>query len=168
FAAVLSMLPQIVIATMCDSLQLLWLIGKRKQIFNVRGADGVMGALFRGLLARPELLRLDPQLAVPADANVPPILVPLRRFVRMAEELDLHLLELPAAEGVIARVDLVAEGLASLSNSERQFEPSAVEDVVEVDEDALGSLGAKIGHRSCVFQGTHEGLEHQVECTRLS
>src|SRR5712691_5664601 len=104
---------------MRDSLQLLGLIGKRKQIFDVRGADGVMGALLGGLLARPELLGLDPQLAVPADAHVPPILIPLRRFVRMAEELDLHLLKLPAAERVIARVDLVAERLADLSNSKR-------------------------------------------------
>src|SRR5713226_9396939 len=61
----------------------------------------------------------------------------------MAEELDLHLLKLPAAKGVIARVDLVAKRLANLSDSERQFEPRTIEDVVEVDENALSGFGAQ-------------------------
>ena len=63
----------------------------------------------------------------------------------MAEELDLHLLELAAAEGVVPRVDLVAKRLADLGDAERQLEPRAVEDVAEVDEDALGGFGAEVG-----------------------
>ena len=63
----------------------------------------------------------------------------------MAEELDLHLLELARAEGVVARVDLVAKRLADLGDAERQLEPRAVEDVLEVDEDALGGFGAEVG-----------------------
>src|SRR5260370_16800838 len=85
----------------------------------------------------------------------------------MAEELDLHLLDLPAAEGVIARVDLVAEGLASLSNSKRQFKPRAIEDVVEVDEDALSGFGAQVSNGRSVFQGSNVGLEHEIKLTRI-
>ena len=59
----------------------------------------------------------------------------------MAKELDLHLLELPAPEGVIPRVDLIAERLAYLRDPKRQLEPGAIEDVWEVNKDALGGFG---------------------------
>src|SRR5205807_2358961 len=85
----------------------------------------------------------------------------------VAEELDLHLLELAAAEGVVPRVDLVAERLADLGDTERQLEPSAVEDVTEVDEDALSRLWAQIGNVRGILDGADVGLEHQVELARL-
>src|SRR5207244_10742704 len=105
--------------------------------------DGVMGQLFLPLLARPEPVRLDAELRVPILAHVAPVLIPLHRLGRMAEELDLHLLEFPAAERVIPRIDLIAKRLADLRNPERQLEPGAVEDVAEVDEDALDSSWAQ-------------------------
>ena len=77
--------------------------------------------------------------------NVAPILIPLHRLVRVAEELDFHLLEFPTAEGVIARVDLVAERLADLGDPKRKFKTAAVEDVLEIGEDALGRFGTEVG-----------------------
>jgi hypothetical protein len=55
----------------------------------------------------------------------------------MAEELDFHLLELARAEREVARRDLVAETLADLRDAERHADARAVDDVLEVDEDAL-------------------------------
>ena len=40
-------------------------------------------------------------------------------------------------------------------------------DVLEVDEDALGGLGAQVDGRALVLHRAHVGLEHQVELARL-
>src|SRR6058998_2011180 len=116
---------------MGHAFQLLRLVGEREQIFDVRGADRIVGQLLLALLAWPEPIRLDPQLGVPRLAHVAPILVPLHGFRWMTEELDLHLLELAATERVVARIDLIAERLADLGDTERQLEAGAVEDVLE-------------------------------------
>ena len=59
-----------------------------------------------------------------------------------------HLLKLAGTEGEVARGDLVAEGLAYLTNAERQLLAGGALDVLEVDEDALCGLGAEIAGRS--------------------
>ena len=85
----------------------------------------------------------------------------------MAEELDLHLLELARAEGEIPRRDLVAEALADLGDAERNPHAGAVEHVLEVDEDALGRFGAQEGRVFLGAQRADDRLEHQVEFARL-
>ena len=85
----------------------------------------------------------------------------------MAEELDLHLLELAGAEDEVAGVDLVAEALADLGDAEGSLHAAGVDDVAEVGEDALGGLGAEIGLARLVVDGANVGLEHQVEVARL-
>ena len=85
----------------------------------------------------------------------------------MAEELDLHLLELARAEREIARRDLVAETLADLGDAERNSHPGAVDDVLEIDEDPLGRLRAQEGRALFAAQGADIRLEHQVEFARL-
>ena len=47
----------------------------------------------------------------------------LHAFVRVAEVFDFHLLELAGAEGEIARVDFVPEGLADLGDTEGDLQP---------------------------------------------
>ena len=85
----------------------------------------------------------------------------------MAEELDLHLLELARAEGEVPRRDLVAETLADLGDAEGNPHPRAVADVLEVDEDALGRLGAEKRRILFAAQRAGDRLEHQVELPRL-
>ena len=96
-------------------------------------------------------------------AVVPPVGEPLQIGVRLAEELQLHLLELAGAEGEVARGDLVAEGLADLAHAEGQLAAGGADDVIEVDEDALGGLRAEVHGVLRVLGDTLEGLEHQVE-----
>src|SRR5262245_5234031 len=132
---------------MSDPLQLLRLGGERKEIFDVRGADGIVGQFLLALFAWPQVVGLDAELGVPRLADIAPVFVPFHRFAGMAEELDLHLLEFAAAECVVAMVDFVSKCLANLRYSKGQLEARAVENVAAVGEDSLGSFGAEICNR---------------------
>ena len=83
------------------------------------------------------------------------------------EELHLHLLELARAEDEVAGRDLVAEALAGLGDAERRLLARGLHDVVEVDEDALGRLGAQVVQARLVLDDAEVGLEHHVELARL-
>ena len=48
-------------------------------------------------------------------------------------------------------------------DAEGELAAGAVEDVFEVDVDALGGLGPEVDFGGGVFDGAHEGLEHEVE-----
>ena len=96
-------------------------------------------------------------------AELAPVGEPLQVGAGLAEELQLHLLELADAEDEVARGDLVAEGLAHLAHAEGNLPAGGALDVLEVDEDALGCLGAQIDRCSGILVDALEGLEHQVE-----
>ena len=117
--------------------------------------------------AQPDLIGPDAELHVPAHALLEPVLVPLLRLVRRDEVLHLHLLELARAEDEVAGGDLVAERLADLRDSERRLLTRELQDVLEVEEDPLGGLGAQEDARALLRDRAHVGLEHQVEHARL-
>ena len=105
------------------------------------------------MLAQPQPVRLQAEVDVPLEARVrASTAYHSVASLGMAEELDLHLLELARAEGEVARVDLVAEALADLGDAEGELDPAGVEDVLEVGEDALGGLGAQVGDVRLVLQ----------------
>ena len=88
-------------------------------------------------------------------------------LVRLDEELQFHLLELPGAEGEVLRRDLVAEGLADLADPEGDLHARGVADILELGEDRLGRLGTQVS--DIVLRGGRAdiGAEHEVEGTRL-
>ena len=92
-----------------------------------------------------------------------PVLEPLQIGAGLAEELQLHLLELPDTEDEVAGGDLVAEGLADLAHTEGQLAPGGALGVDEVGEDALRRLRPQIHRVLGVLGDALEGLEHQVE-----
>ena len=92
-----------------------------------------------------------------------PVVEPLKVGARLAEELELHLLELAHAEDEVARGDLVAEGLADLTDAERQLFARGALDIVEVDKDALRGLGTEVDGVLRVLGHALEGLEHEVK-----
>ena len=96
-------------------------------------------------------------------AGVFPILEPLEVGARLAEELQLHLLELAGAEGEVAGGDLVAEGLTDLADAERDLLSCGAGHILEVDKDALRRLRTEIDLVLRVLGDPLEGLEHQVE-----
>ena len=68
------------------------------------------------------------------------------RFIGPDEKLQFHLLEFARAESEIARIDLVAKGLADLANAERHFLPRNFGHVFELRENGLRRFRAQIGH----------------------
>ena len=83
------------------------------------------------------------------------------------EVFDLHLLEFPGPEGKVARRDFISECLAYLGDAEGKLFTGGVDHVGEVDEDALGGLGAQVHLAGGVLHRPHECFEHQVELTRV-
>src|SRR5262245_18115434 len=104
---------------MRDAFKLLRFLAEREHVLDVGRTDRVVSEFIFTLLARLQVVRSNTERAVPLLAQIAPILVPLHRLGRMAEELDLHLLEFARTEGVVARIDLVAKRFADLRDSER-------------------------------------------------
>ncbi|BDZ46660.1 hypothetical protein GCM10025866_25690 [Naasia aerilata] len=73
------------------------------------------------MLVEAQVVRVDAEVDVPAEALVDPVLVPFLVGARLDEELHLHLLELAGAEDEVAGRDLVAEALPDLADAERGF-----------------------------------------------
>ena len=84
-------------------------------------------------------------------------------FIGFDEELQLHLLELAAAEGEVARVDFIAEGLADLTNSEGHFYAAGIDHIFILRENRLGRFRPQVGHIFLTLHRTGVGLEHEVE-----
>ncbi|MPM15576.1 hypothetical protein SDC9_61947 [bioreactor metagenome] len=136
-------------------------------VLDVDGALRVVGELLLGVLVEPQVGRVDAELDVPLVAVVDPVLVPLLVGPRLDEELHLHLLELAGAEDEVAGGDLVAEGLAHLADTERRLLARRGHHVLEVDEDALGGLGAQVVQAGLILDRAEIGLQHHVEVPRL-
>src|SRR5215510_28485 len=91
----------------------------------------------------------------------------LQEFRWFAEVFDLHLLEFASAEGEIARRDFVAENFPDLRDTERQLATRRLQDVEEIDEDALRCFRAQVGNVLLAFDGADYCFEHLVEVARL-
>src|SRR5690606_19816037 len=117
-AAEFAMALQVEVGAIGDTFELA--LPERELVLDVRARRRVMRELGGLMLAQLEVLGANAERHVPPIASVSPIAVPIGRFLRPTEELDLHLLELAAAEREVARIDLVAERLADLSDAERQ------------------------------------------------
>src|SRR4051794_4324074 len=96
-----------------------------------------MAELVSMMFAELQSFAGEPQVVIPLHPPIAPVLVPLPRRVRMAEEFDFHLLELARTERKILRGDFVAETLAHLRDAEWHSHAGAVADVLEVYKDAL-------------------------------
>ena len=112
-----------------------------------------------------EVLLLDAEAEKPILAEFLPIRKPLKVGARLAEELQLHLLELSDAEDEVSGSNLVTEGLADLTDAERHLHSRGSLHVQEIDEYALRRLGAEIQRADAVLGDALKGLEHQVELT---
>jgi hypothetical protein len=91
------------------------------------------------------------------------VLEPALGLVGRDEVLHLHLLELAGPEDEVAGGDLVAERLADLRDAEGWPLARELQDVLEVDEDALCGLRAQVRGRAGLLHRADRGLEHEVE-----
>jgi hypothetical protein len=96
-----------------------------------------------------------------------PCLEPFHLFARTAEELHLHLFELAHTEDKLASHNLVAEGLAYLSDAERYLHTACLLYVEEVYKDTLGGLRTEVHLQRTVGGRSHLCREHQVELSHI-
>src|SRR5262245_41155990 len=155
---------QVEIAAVCDSLELAELARReeRERVLDVGGTGRVVAELVLVMLAQAKHIACQAEVRVPLEAQVAPVLVPLARCIRMAEELDLHLLELARAERELLWRDFVAEALAHLGDAERDLHARGVHDVLEVDKNALRGFGPQECRTFLAAKRADVGLEHQV------
>src|SRR5579871_6716240 len=109
--------------------------GEGEAIFDIAGSSAlarVVRQLVRLVGAQLQVVAREPEPLSPLHPLLAPECVPLARLLGMAEELDLHLLELATAEREVAWRDLVAEGLADLRDAERHLDPGRVDDILEL------------------------------------
>ena len=156
---------KVIIAAVGDSLQLALFAFPQEWegVFDIGRSTTVMAAFFRSMFTKLELVAGHAQTGIPLHPHVTPVLVPRVRFRGMAEELDLHLLELAGAEDEVPRGDFVSKALADLGDAERNLDPGGIDHVSEVHEDALGRFRAEIGDGIFVGHRPHIGFKHQVE-----
>ena len=136
---------------------------KGEHKLNIGGGVGIVGKFFLLMIPQPEVFILDTQIQQEVVAVILPVLEPLKVGARLAEELQFHLLKLAGTEGEVARSNLVAEGLAYLTNAERNLLTGGALDILEVYEDALCGLRTQIQLVLRVLGNALEGLEHQIE-----
>ena len=160
-AGVLLVLAQVVIGAVRHAPQLAPAEGE--EVLEVGGGLGVEGQLLGLVVPEAEVFLLHVQANQPVVAVGPPVLEPLQVRVGLAEEFQLHLLELPDAEDEVARGDFIAEALAHLAHAEGELPPGGPLNGGEVDEDALGGLGPEIDLVGGILGDALVGLEHQVE-----
>ena len=150
FAAELLVLAEVEVAAGGDAFEFLHAEGELEH--HVHAGAGVVGEFLLLVIVLTLSLRFrQADGLVPFQAFLDPVLVPVGVGAGLDEELQFHLLELAAAEGEIARVDLVAERFADLGDAERDLLARDAEDVVELREDALRGFGPQIGDAGVVL-----------------
>ena len=160
-AACVDVLGEVVVRAVGDAPKLS--PAEREEELEVGRRFGVEAQLFRAVVAQAEFAVVEAEPEQPFVAEFAPIGEPLEVGAGLAEELQLHLLELAHAEDEVAGRDLVAEGFAYLPYAERHALSRGALDVLEVDEYALRGLGTEIDGVRRVLGDALEGLEHQVE-----
>ena len=136
---------------------------EREEELEVGRCVGIVAQLLLVVVAQTQRFLAHTEVEQEFFAEILPVRKPLQIGARLAEEFQLHLLELARAEGEVARRDFVAEGLADLRDAEGHLAARGALHVLEVDEDALRRLGAQIDLRLAVLGHALKGLEHHIE-----
>ena len=155
------MLGQVVVGAVRHAPQLAPAEGEQE--LEVGGRLGIEGQLLGLVVPQAQVFFFDAQAQQPVLAERAPVVEPLQVLAGLAEELQLHLLELAHAEDEVAGGDLVAEALADLADARGQLLAGGAHGVLEVHEDALGRFGPQVQLRRRILVHALEGLEHQVE-----
>ena len=122
-----------------------------------------MGKLLLIVISQLYVLFLHSQRLEEIHAVLLPVGEPLQISPRRAEELQLHLLELPRPEDEIARRYLVSEGFTHLSDAEGDLFPGSTLHIFKIHEYALSSFRSQENLRLGILGNALERLEHQIE-----
>ena len=100
---------------------------------------------------------------MPFEALCLPEFKPLHFGARLAEELHLHLLELPHTEDELPGNHLVTESFADLGDTEGDFHAAGFLHIYIVHENALCGFGAQINSVRSFARAAELSAEHQIE-----
>ena len=155
------MAAQVVVRPVCDAPELAPAEGE--EILDIGRSLTVEGQFLGVVVPKAHFFFLDPEGLEPVAAEASPVLEPLEVAAGLAEELQLHLLELSGPEGEVSGRDLVPEGLSDLADAEGNLLAACPLYILEVYEDTLCRLGTEIYGILRILGHALEGLEHEVE-----
>ena len=165
FAGGVGVLREIVAAAGGDAPELL----HAKRIFehDVHRAAGVKREFLLRMRVAREVRVGQADALQPRFAPSDPLFVDLGPIGVFVDEIfHLHLFKFARAENEVARRDLVAERLADLRNTERQFHATGIDDVFEINKHALRRLRPQISDGRTIGHGADVRLEHHVKRAR--
>ena len=134
------MLGQIVIGSVRDTPQFAPTEGEQE--LDIGSSLTVEAQFLRRVITKSHLVFLDAKRQQPVTAEASPVLEPLHIGAGLAEELQLHLLELSGTESEVTGCDLITERLTNLSDTERNLLTGSSLYIFEVNENTLCSLGS--------------------------
>ena len=117
---------------------------EREFVFEVGRRFGIEAEFLFFVVAKFEVLVIHTEVEQPLMAEVLPVVEPFEVRSGFAEKFKFHLLEFADTEDEVARGDFVAETLADLTDSERDFLAGGALYVLEVYKYALRRFGTKI------------------------
>ena len=163
-AAGLDVLLQIVIGAISHTFQ--FLPPEWKIVLDVVSAFRIKCALFVGNLVSVQLCPRNADVLIKFQPLLKPVIQPFDPLLLAAKIFQLHLLELARAKREIARINFVPKRFADLRDAERQLLARNFQHVLELHENGLRGLRAKVSDTRFILGRADEGLEHQVECAR--
>ena len=122
-----------------------------------------MRQLLRRVLMELQSLFGETETAMPRHALLLPVLEPLHIRAGLDKELHLHLLEFTSSKNEVPGRDFIPEGFADLGDAERHLLTHRLLHVEKVHINTLRRFRAQEDLRRRVFDGPHEGPEHQVK-----
>ena len=134
------MLGQVVIGSVRDTPQ--FAPAEGEQELDIGGSLTVEAQFLRRVITKSHLVFLDAKRQQPVTAEASPVLEPLHIGAGLAEELQLHLLELSGTESEVTGCDLITERLTNLSDTERNLLTGSSLYIFKVNENTLCSLGS--------------------------
>ena len=148
FARALLVHRKIVIGAVGDTFE--FLNAEGKFVFDIVSFLRVESAIFIRDVHDMETLAGDPYLLVKLQSRFEPLISETETILGAAEILDLHLLELARAEGVVPRIDLIAETFPDLGDPEGQLHPGSLENVLKLHKNRLRRLGAEVSDAALI------------------
>ena len=137
-ARALLVYAEVVIGAVSDTLELLDAEGEF--VFDVVGLLRIKRTITIGHIEDVQLGARDADLLVKLEAFLKPLVGEAHAVIRMAEVLDLHLLELTHSKYKLTGHNFVSKGLACLCNPKRNFHPCSFLHIQEIHKNTLCRL----------------------------
>jgi len=164
FARMLDMLFEVIISSICYSLQLSpssW-----EFIFYIKGSLAIKGEFFLVMFPKFQFILFDADFIYPSFfACFHPFLEGFESdfLVVFYEIFDFHLVEFSYSKHEVSRSYLVPEGLSYLCDTKGNSDSHGIQYIFEVDENPLRGFGSQVDIGSFALYHALLSFEHQIE-----